>query len=189
MIRINLLKAHEIKKSKGQNLFLQWILCAYLGLILVLLAGYWVLGRQVENLKKEKIALENQTRVFAALQKELKTLKDKKVISQKRLSLLSTLEKDRHGPVRLMDTLSRILPVTQLWLTALKETGPEIRIEGLSLSNETLAEFMKRLETSGLFKQVDLIQSIQGAYKNLKVKQFALSAWTAPPPEPKGEKK
>jgi type IV pilus assembly protein PilN len=189
MIRINLLKAHEIKKSKGQNLFLQWTLLAYLVLVAVLLAGYWLLGRQVGNLKGEKIALENQTRLHTPLQRELRTLKEKKEVSQKRLSILAALEKDRHGPVRLMDTLSRDVPVTQLWLTTLKETGSEIRIEGFSLSNETLAEFMKRLEASSLFTQVDLIQSIQGAYKNLKVKQFALSAWTAPPPEVKGEKK
>ena len=69
------------------------------------------------------MALEIQTREAAALQKEIKDLKDKKEISQNRLTLLQNLEKERHGPVRLMESLSTILPVDQLWLTSLKETG------------------------------------------------------------------
>ncbi len=77
-----------------------------------------------------------------------------------------------------MESLSTILPVDQLWLTSLKETGPEIRIDGVSLGNEILADFMKRLETSSLFKQVDLVHSTQGVYKDLKVKNFTLIAWT-----------
>ena len=134
------------------------------------------------------MALEIQTRDAAVLQKEIKDLKDKKEVSQNRLALLQNLEKERHGPVRLMESLSMTLPVDQLWLTSLKENGPEIRIDGVSLGNEILADFMKRLETSSLFKQVDLVHSTQGVYKDLKVKNFTLIAWLKLP-APSEEKK
>jgi type IV pilus assembly protein PilN len=189
MIRINLLKAHEITKSEGQNRFLQGMIFAYVALGAIVFLSYWYLERQIHILEREKIALENQTRGFTALQKEIKTLKEQREISRNRLSILKTLEKDRHGPVRLMETLSKILPVNQLWLISLKETGPETRLEGIALSNEILADFMKKLESSHIFTQVDLVQSIQGLYKNVKVKQFVLTAWATVPPESKGEKK
>lgn len=188
MIRINLLAAHEVRREKNQQWLFQGILLSFLTLIAAILIGFWILGSQVQNLKKEKLALERQTREAAALQKEIKELKDKKEVSQNRLTLLQNLEKDRHGPIRLMEVLSTILPVDQLWLTTLKETGTEIRIDGMSLSNEILAEYMKRIETSSLFKQVDLVHSTQGVYKDLKVKHFTLIAWTKPP-APSGEKK
>jgi type IV pilus assembly protein PilN len=191
MIRINLLTAHEISKEKKQEYFWQGILLAFLILIAGVLIGFWMLGNQVKNLKKEKAALEIQTRDAAALQKEIKELREKKEISLNRLSLLQNLEKERHGPVQLMESLSTILPVDQLWLTSLKETGTEIKIDGISLSNEILAEYMKRLETIPLFKQIDLVHSTQAVYKDMKVKNFTLIAWTKipAPPAPPGEKK
>jgi type IV pilus assembly protein PilN len=188
MIRINLLSAHEVRKEKNQKWFLQGILLSCLIVIAVVLIGFWMLGRQVQNLKKEKMALEIQTREAAALQKEIKELRDKKEIAKNRLTLLQNLEKERHGPIRLMESLATILPVDQLWLTSLKETGSEIRIDGVSLGNEILADFMKRLEASSLFKQVDLVHSTQGVYKDLKVKNFTLIAWIKLP-VPSEEKK
>ena len=188
MIRINLLAVHEIRKEKNQHWLFQGILLSFLILIAAVLIGYWMLGNQVKNLKKEKLALERQTQEAAALQKEIKELKDKKEISQNRLTLLQNLEKDRHGPVRLMAFLSTILPVDQLWLTTLKETGTEIRIDGISLSNEILAEYMKRLETSSLFKQIDLVHSTQAVFKDMKVKNFTLIAWTKTPVSPEEKK-
>jgi type IV pilus assembly protein PilN len=188
MIRINLLAAHEVRKEKNRQWLFQGILLSFLILIAVVLIGYWMLGNQVKNLKKEKLTLERQTREDAALQKEIKELRDKKEVFQNRLTLLQNLEKERHGPVLLMEFLSTILPVDQLWLTNLKESGTEIRIDGISLSNEILADYMKRLETSSLFKQVDLIHSTQAVFKDMKVKNFTLIAWTKAPAPPEEKK-
>jgi type IV pilus assembly protein PilN len=191
MLRINLLAAHEVRKEKSQQWLFQGFILSFLILIAAIFVIFWMLENQVKNLNKEKLALERQTREAAVLQKEIKELKDKKDIFQNRLTVLQNLEKDRHGPVQMMDFLSTTLPVNQLWLTSLKEVGTEIKIEGITLSNEILAEYMKRLETLPLFKQVDLVQSTQAAFKDLKVKQFTLIAWTQipPPPVPSGEKK
>ncbi|MGC1402056.1 MAG: PilN domain-containing protein [Thermodesulfobacteriota bacterium] len=184
MIRINLLAAHEFRKEKDRYRLFNKIFWGYGVLIAAFLIAYWNLGTHMQTLKEEKMALVRQTQAAAPLQKEIKGLKEKKEMAQTRLTLLQNLENDRHGPVRLMEILSSLLPVDQLWLISLKENGPEIRLEGISFSNETLSEFMKRLESSSLIKQVDLIQSTQSLYKDLKVKQFTLTAWTEPPPPP-----
>ena len=187
MIRINLL-GHEFRKGKDRSRLFIKIALGYGVLIAAFLMAYWILGTKVRTLIEEKAALVRQTQKAATLQKEIKGLKEKKEMAQTRLTLLQNLEKDRHGPVRLMEILSTLLPIDQLWLISLRENGPEIRLEGISFSNETLAEFMKRLESSSLIKQVDLIQSTQSLYKDLKVKQFTLTAWTGPPAPPQEKK-
>jgi Tfp pilus assembly protein PilN len=88
--------------------------------------------------------------------------------------------------VRLLEQLTVALPVNQLWITALKETDSEIRLEGLSLSNQILADYLKRLETLESISRVDLIQSGQITYpavkpgqppsEQIKIKQFTIAA-------------
>ena len=188
MIRINLLAAHEFRREKDQYRLLKKSVVGYGIVIAVILIAYWKLGIQVQTFREEKQTLVRQTQTATALQKEIKEIQGKKETAQTRLTLLQNLEKERHGPVRLMEVLSKLLPVDQLWLISLRENGPEIRLEGISFSNEILAEFMKRLESSSLIKQVDLIQSTQSLYKDLKVKQFTLLAWTSSPAPPTEKK-
>jgi len=187
MIRINLLSREEPQvadKTSGiRNVFI-----LSLGVILAfIIIGYWILGSQVRRLEEERLTLEKQAQGFSNLQREIKELKDKKELARNRLALLTRLEKERHGPVRLLEQLTVALPVNQLWITALKETDSEIRLDGMTLSNQILADFMKRLERLELFSRVDLIQSGQITYpavkpgqpppnSEIKVKQFTITA-------------
>jgi type IV pilus assembly protein PilN len=188
MIRINLLAAHEFRKGSKNRWLITAVIPAYVVFLAFILIGTWILDHRVQNLKIEKEILQEQTRAAEPLRKKIVEFKKKKDLAQSRLALLENLEKDRHGPVRLMEFLSTILPTNQLWLTALKENGPEIRLEGMSLSNEILADYLKRLSSSSKIHRVDLIQSIQTTYKELRVKQFSLVAWTKLP-APAEEKK
>lgn len=187
MIRINLLAAQEPQRQ-DQAPGTRTLFLLAMGVILaVIILGYWILGAQNRRLEEEKIALEKQAQGFSALQREIKELKDKKELAQNRLTLLTRLEKERHGPVRLLEQLSVALPVNQLWITSLKETGSEIRLDGMSLSNQILADYMKRLETLEPISRIDLVQSGQVAYKDLKIKQFTINAvkkGAARPPTP-----
>jgi type IV pilus assembly protein PilN len=176
MIRINLLSREEPQGSDQapgtRNIFI-----LSLGIILAfIIIGYWILGAQVRRLEEERLTLEKQAQGFSTLQREIKGLKDKKELAQNRLALLTRLEKERHGPVRLLEQLTVTLPVNQLWITTLKETDSEIRLEGMSLSNQILADYLKRLETLEPISRVDLIQSGQITYKEIKIKQFTITA-------------
>ena len=187
MIRINLLSREEPRGS-GKAPGTRNIFILALGLILAfVIIAYWILSAQVRRLEGERVALEEQARGFSTLQREIKELKDKKELAQNRLALLTRLEKERHGPVRLLEQLTVALPVNQLWITALKETDSEIRLDGMSLSNQILADYMKRLETLELISRVDLVQSGQVIYPSpkpgqppsnweLKIKQFTITA-------------
>lgn len=176
MIRINLLAAKEPQRPEnGLPTRPLWIIS--LGVILAaVIIGYWTLGAQIRRLEGERISLEKQTQGYSGLQHDIKELKAKKELAQNRLTLLTRLEKERHGPVRLLEQLTVALPANQLWVTTLKETDTEIRLDGMSLSNQILADYMKRLETLDSISRVDLVQSGQVPYKDIKIKQFTINA-------------
>jgi Tfp pilus assembly protein PilN len=176
MIRINLLGGYETQRPVETNRLRNGFFIALGAVVLAFLLGFWALQVQVGRLTEEKNALERQASGFAALQQEIKELKGKKDLASKRLALLKGLEDERHGPVKLLEQLAAALPANQLWVTALKETEGEIRIDGMSLSNQILADFMKRLVGLPAVVRIDLVQSSQVAYKDLNVKQFTLTA-------------
>ena len=176
MIRINLLSREE-SRGPDRTPGIRNIFIISLGVILAFtLIGYWILNSRVSRLDEERLSLEKQAQGFSNLQREIKELKDKKELAQNRLALLTRLEKERHGPVRLLEQLAAVLPVNQLWITVLKETDAEIRLEGMCLSNQVLADYLKRLETLESISRVDLIQSGQIPYKEIKLKQFTITA-------------
>jgi type IV pilus assembly protein PilN len=176
MIRINLLAGQEPQRPENGLATRRPLWIISLGVILAaVIIGYWVLGSQIRSLEVERISLEKQTQGYSGLQHDIKELKAKKELAQNRLTLLTRLEKERHGPVRLLEQLTVALPVNQLWVTTLKETDSEIRLDGMSLSNQILADYMKRLETLDSISRVDLVQSGQVPYKDIKIKQFTIN--------------
>jgi Tfp pilus assembly protein PilN len=75
-----------------------------------------------------------------------------------------------------MDQLSVNLP-GKIWLTALKQSGMELKIEGTALDNQTISKYMTNLEKSLYFKSVDLekinTEEKQGS-RGRGLKNFAL---------------
>ena len=191
MIRINLLGKKEVQRPVETHWLRNGFLAALGVLLIAFLIGYWTLGAQIQKLTAQKEVLEKRAAGFAALQQEIKELKDKKELAEKRLVTLTRLESERHGPVQLFEQISAALPVNRLWLTALKESDSEIRLDGMSLSNQILADFMKRLDGLSFISRIELVQSSQVQFKDLKIKQFTLTALkkgSEPPATPEEKK-
>ena len=68
-----------------------------------------------------------------------------------RVELIERLRQDQSGPVRMLDQISRSLP-DGLWLSALRETGEGVVVEGQARTLRALSDFVANLEGSG---QVD----------------------------------
>ena len=84
------------------------------------------------------------------------------------------------GPVTLLEELSVLTP-KKLWLSSLKEqtlspSTHALTITGDATSNETIAEFMQKLEESEYFQNVRLIRTTYGSRDNLEVQTFQITA-------------
>jgi len=155
MIRINLLPVKAVqKKEKLQG---QLIVLA-ISVVFVLLGCFVLYGGVLKKINAENAAILEKEQEIARLKKTIGEVAHFKKLQQELRGKLDVLEKikaARSGPVRLLDELSLALP-EKVWLVSYKETGGAITISGMGLSEETVAEFLRNLEGSPYYKNVEL---------------------------------
>ncbi|MFH1491046.1 MAG: PilN domain-containing protein, partial [Pseudomonadota bacterium] len=110
--------------------------------------------------------------------------------------VIKELEKNKTGPVHLLEEISKAVPKDKLWLNNLSESKGNLTLTGTAMDNETVALFMTRLEKSDFIQTVDL-ESVKvkalPQYR-LRVSDFVLKCRTyaykppPPPPKPKGRR-
>ena len=198
MIRINLFpfRAARIKENIRRQI------TYYFGSVIVILLAmtYFYM-----NFAKEINSLRNK---IDAQQKELNTYKDtnakitnlKKTIAdiETKLNTITELEKVKTGPVKLLDDIATSVPKDKLWLASLRENQGTLMLEGTAMDNETVADFMDKLQSTQSIQSVELVRTRQREIKGfeLSLKDFSLKCTTyafeqeqAPTTKAKGRKK
>jgi type IV pilus assembly protein PilN len=160
MIRINLL---PVKEAQGAIDRRQQLSIALLGVtlaLLVMIVPYILQGRtlrrldtSIDQLHAEIKRLDEQTREARDLDKKRKELEAK-------LKVIEDLKQKRVGPVRILEDLSSATP-EKLWLVNFTDTNGQATITGMALDNQTIAVFMRQLQTSKYFFEVDLVETSQ----------------------------
>ena len=193
MIRINLLPFRAARKK--ENVKRQITVYALTVVLLVVGMTYYFiqLNDQLSILKEEEqraqAELKKYDKVIKKIKQLEKTIKEIKV----KLTVIKGLEKNKTGPVHLLDEISIAVPKDKLWLNSLRESGGNLTLTGTAMDNETVALFMTQLAKSEFINTVDL-QSVKA--KNLpqyrlRVSDFVLTCKTyahKEPPKPKPKK-
>ncbi|HEX7408231.1 MAG TPA: PilN domain-containing protein [Candidatus Binatia bacterium] len=160
MIRINLLPTKEAQLAMGRR---QQLSLALLGLalaVLVMIIPYILqahklsgLDQGINQLQVEISKLEQQTR-------EVRDLDKKRNELQAKLKVIEDLKQKRIGPVRILEDLSAATP-EKLWLVEFSDVNGAATITGMALDNQTIAVFMRQLQNSKYFFEVDLVETSQ----------------------------
>ena len=93
---------------------------------------------------------------------------------QKKLNVLKQLRANKSGPVKRFAALSDTVP-DKVWLTKYTEVGEAVSMGGIAFTEELIADFMRNLEASRQFNQVELLVSEQMDLSGVKVKRFDLT--------------
>lgn len=175
MIRINLLPVREVEREAGRR---QETRLVYLSavLVLVVLAGIEVASRmrlaplkqEYARLQADIVALDKKSEQLAKLETERKDLEEK-------LRTIASLEAKKIGPVNVLADLSDAAP-DQVWLLEFKESGGLATISGLGLDDQTIANFMRKLDASPYFANVDLVETAQSELDGVQLKRFVVNA-------------
>ncbi len=173
MIKINLLPVRAAQKKERLR---AQISVLFLCLILVVIACgtlYFQKSSAIASVKEDIAQIDTQNR---ALQKKIGQVKDfeqKKADLEKKLAVLASLKENKSGPVHLLDELSSSLP-DNLWLTSFKESGGRISLSGIADTEKTVALFMKSLDASPYYQQIELSVTEQTKVGDKKMQKFTL---------------
>lgn len=174
MIRINLLPVRAAKKKETA---IQQLTIFGVGVALVLtviLVMFFIKLGQISGTKQDITEANAKiTELKAKIGKldELKKLKDE---VKKKLDVLAQLRKNKSGPAKRLATLSDVTP-NQLWLETYKEAGVDIKISGLAMNEELIAQYIRALEASSDYERVELVVSEQKDVAGTKLKRFELT--------------
>lgn len=193
MIRINLLPVRLARKKENIRKQLSIYLLSVLFVILVVAYLRGSLAQQVKALTSETEQVQNETKKYNQIVRQIEEQKRQRDLLQKKLEVLDQLEKGKAGPVHLLDEICARLPGAKVWLKSLKQDEKRLLLEGIALDNETIAAYMRNLSASPCFASVDLINSAQEMVQGVKLMQFTIACETKAPPgeglENEGSKK
>ena len=182
MIRINLLPvkaAQKKEKLRGQLVLLfACILIASAGCAVV----YLSLMNKVAEAKEENLKRENEINQLKKQIGEVGRFKKMKEELQGKLDILAKLKEGQSGPVHLLDELSGRMP-DKLWINSFKSSAGAISINGFGMNEETVAQFLRDLEASPYYMNVELQVIEQVAQGGLKLHKFDIVGRVETPPK------
>jgi type IV pilus assembly protein PilN len=91
--------------------------------------------------------------------------------------VIQTLDRNRKAPVRLMDSMTQLLVANRMWFTRMDYKDEAIKLDGIALDNQTVADFMTRVQEFPDYQEVKLASIKQERFKNkdLNLKRFGVT--------------
>lgn len=182
MIQINLL---PIRTKKRRETARQFVSVYFLTIILIVAGlGYvWMTNNsEIEEKQRKLSQIEQEVAKFAKYETMLKELTKKKEIVDKKRDIVKNLQADRDSIVRVLALLSIKVPPRKIWFDRMGQSQSTISLDGVAVSNEAIAEFMRNLESSPYVAKssVNLVLSRQTVIANKKLRQFQLTCRFSP---------
>ena len=190
MIRINLLPFRAARKKENIRRQISVFLLSFFLMLAVLIYYNIHLGGQIKDLKSDVDATKNEVAKFQKITKQIGEIKKKLAILEKKTEVIRKLETNRFEPVEMLDNMSGKIIANRMWFTSFNDRPQNVKIDGIALDNKTVADFMTRLEGTGLFGSVRLQTIQKHVVKGSGLKKFSITCSKPVPNAPKkGQKK
>ncbi len=175
MIRINLL---PVKISKRQEAVRNELVVAAgaLAVIILVLVGVQVaMSAKVNGVDAENASLKREIQHKQQILDEVEAMEKLREELEKKLAVIGQLERNKTGPVMMLDQLSQATP-EKLQLQRLDEKNGRVQLTGVAVSNEVISQFLSNLEKSPRFTDVYLNAIDQVEVAGVKLKDFSITA-------------
>ena len=181
MIEINLLPHREARRAADLR---QTVAVLVLGLVVVCGVIALIdrgLEQRLSNVQATLRQLEGDIARYRPEEEQVQVFKAKRSELEDKIDVIKGLDRARSGPVRILDALTTSTP-DRLWLTALSTEGVQIKVEGDSLDTGVVADFLRSLNASPYFTEVDLERTSSGSQVDgVRLVHFIITAALADP--------
>ncbi len=160
MIRINLLTegrrpvaAREPRKrSTGVDHGSLAMVGLFAVALLVALGHNFLLGRALGTKQAAVAAAQREVDELGPIIKEVEEFKAKRAELERKVFVIGDLKQRQHGPVRIMDYVSRAVPEL-LWLQKMEVKASKIVLTGQAFNTNAVANFIENLDLVEGFKE------------------------------------
>ncbi|MBQ4439012.1 PilN domain-containing protein [bacterium] len=156
MIKINLLPVKEDKLIAEAKGFLAICLISIVVVVALVVSNSSLLSAREQESKDRIAEADAEIAKLKSIMGEIKNLKDKKAKLQEKMDMIIKLQEQNIGPVRVLDELSLKIPSNKIWADKLVIKGNKLELDGKTLENQEVANFMKQLENSLFFSNINL---------------------------------
>jgi type IV pilus assembly protein PilN len=154
MIEINLLPHREAKRVADLR---ESIALLVLGLLVIAAGVLFSNSKVADDMVAARATvqqLESDIGRYKPQQMQVASFRRQKSGLEDKLDVIKSLENARSGPVRMFDELAAQIP-ERVWLTRMKTQAGRLILEGNSLDNGVVADFLRALNKSDYFANVD----------------------------------
>ena len=178
MIEINLLPVRAARKRESLR-FQLTIFSLILAFIIIIIAYMsWSANKREARIETQlKLVQEDLIRLEKEVG-EIEEIKQRKAKLEQKLNVIKDLDKGRLRAAYILGELSQRTP-EKVWIESLDKSGKDLKIAGVALDNETVANFMEALRKSKYFNEVELEITEQINRGGMKLMKFSLRCSTA----------
>ncbi len=187
MARINLLPWREELKQQQQKDFLSAIGASVLTAGALLLFVHMHISGLISNQQERNRYLESEITILDKRIAEIKTLEKLKGKLLARMDVIQSLQGSRPEIVHLFDEMAKTVP-EGIYINKLVQSGSNLTLNGIALSNARVSAYMRRLEGSPWLKSPGLtIIETKGKAKTDRTSNFILKVQQATRTKPEEE--
>ena len=139
----------------------------FLPIMVVLAMVIWVhssISSRIAELNYKIQTIQSEINMSKGKLKGLDEIKKKRAEIEERLNVVERLDKERTGPVRILDILASNIP-KEMWFESLEERDLELKITGWAADEMTVSKFVNSLQSSPFFEKVDIESVVQADFK------------------------
>lgn len=177
MIRINLLPYRAAKKKENVRRQVSIFLLSIVGVVLLIYMYNSSLKGKINTINADISATQAQVAKYKKINQEIAEIKKKLDLLNRKIEVIQSLESDRKVPVQTMDDLYQLLVQKRMWYTKIEDRAQNIKVNGIAIDNQTVADFMTRVEKSDNYQNVRLAaikqHKLQG--QEMRLKQFEVN--------------
>lgn len=187
MLKINLLPVRQLKKRVQATQQLVGMVLLLL-LVLAFLATIGIFQTQKINRLQADIAQLNKEKdSYAPTLKKIADLKKDREELTRKTDIINTLKTDSSLTVRVLDEVASKVDNQRMWLESLQQDRGTLKLTGIALDDQTVAQFMDNLKESPFVQDVALSGSSQKAVSGRNLKSFELNCSVSQPVVAKAE--
>lgn len=181
MIKINLLPK-DARKRVGLTQQIVIMAIMILATIFGIAFAWSTLDGMIAQRQEEIARTQQRLQELQKVIEEINKFEAQRQALEQKLAVIAKLEKEQKIPVHMLDELFLTLE-DDMWLTSFQQQNQDLLVNGSALSNPVVSDYMRNLEESPYFGNIELVVSQSRQIGTQTVRDFQLKVTLTPPQE------